>query len=290
MKTITKLIAVIAILSAIGVAKEGILFPKVGFSQIQISPSESSIVFFRQGGDNKNIPSIWIDGAIVGSLTSNSYTQTIACPGNRHIRVDDRYSTIDRGSEDVFVTNNGSTLYVEVIHNSSNGHFALQKVDSNQAINFLNQNNSKSHIINRYSGKCDSQFLEALTDPLFDFDKSILSRQGIKIVDGIANNMIRNISSLQGLKIEGFTDRLGSNARNNPLSLARAKTIASHLKSKGINVPMETAGMGSRFPVSKGCVGNKATAKLKACLAPDRRVRIEMQGLTPSSSRIEYSK
>jgi OOP family OmpA-OmpF porin len=290
MKVIKKLIVAMALLSAVAIAREGILFPKAGFTQPQMSSNESSVVFFRQSGDSSSIPSLWIDGNIVGSLTSNSYAQTIACAGNRHIRVDDRYSVIDRGSEEVFSISNNNTLYIEVVNAASNGHFSLRVIDANQAISLLSQKNSKSHIINRYSGKCDSVFLEALTDPLFDFDKSTLNKQGISIIDGIANNMLRNISSLQGLKIEGFTDRLGKSARNNPLSLARAKTIASHLQKRGIKVPMETIGMGSRYPVSRGCVGNKATTALKACLAPDRRVRIEMKGLTPSNSKIEYSK
>lgn len=286
MKTIIRLIAIIAILGTAGTAKMGILFPKISFNKPEMNSNESSIVFFRQDGDNKNIPSVWVDDAIVGSLISNSYTQTMACSGNRHIRVDDRYSSIDRGSEDIFVVHNGGTLYIEVINIGSNGHFGLKEVDENQAINILKKNNSKSHIINRYSGQCNSQFLEALTDPLFDFDKSTLSKKGIKIVDGIANNIQKNISSIQSLKIEGFTDRLGSEARNNYLSLARAKTIASYLQSKGINVPMETVGQGSRYPVSKGCYVNKPTPSLKRCLAPDRRVRIEMRGLTPSNSSI----
>lgn len=290
MKILRGLLIGIAMLSAVATAREGILFPKAGFSQPQMSSNESSVVFFRQGGDNNSIPSVWIDGTIVGSLQNANYAQTIACPGNRHIRVDDRYSAIDRGNESVFVAPAGGTLYIEVLGGGANGRFDLRAVDSSSAVNILSQNHSKTYIINRHTGRCNSQFLEALTDPLFDFDKSTLNREGIRIVDSIANNMQKNISSLQNLKIEGFTDRLGSDARNNPLSLARAKTIASHLQSRGINVPMETIGMGSRYPVSKGCYGNKATPSLKRCLAPDRRVRIEMRGLTPSNSSIEYNR
>ena len=95
------------------------------------------------------------------------------------------------------------------------------------------------------------------------------------MINGFAAKLLeQKAMPVTNIRIEGFTDRLGSTAYNEKLSLARAQTVASQLKSQNIRAQIDAVGMGERFPVSQGCVGEKATAELLQCLAPDRRVRI----------------
>jgi outer membrane protein OmpA-like peptidoglycan-associated protein len=79
--------------------------------------------------------------------------------------------------------------------------------------------------------------------------------------------------------VTGHTDRLGTHAYNDALSLARARTVRDLLVGQGIDPKrVRTAGAGSRHPVTTQCVGTRATPELVGCLQPDRRVEIEVAG------------
>ena len=84
------------------------------------------------------------------------------------------------------------------------------------------------------------------------------------------------------IAVEGFTDRIGSLAYNDKLSSRRAEAVKAYLvASGGIDATKITAvGKGESNPVTKPdeCKGNKASAKLIACLQPDRRVDVEVSG------------
>ena len=121
-----------------------------------------------------------------------------------------------------------------------------------------------------------SQKITYQADALFDFDKAILKPAGKEKLDDLA-------SKIQALNLEvvvatGYTDRIGSVAYNDRLSLRRAQAVKSYLVSKG--VPAEriyTEGKGKRNPVTTGC-NQKNRKQLISCLAPDRRVEVEVVG------------
>jgi OmpA-OmpF porin, OOP family len=121
-----------------------------------------------------------------------------------------------------------------------------------------------------------SQKITYQADALFDFDKAILKPAGKEKLDDLA-------SKIQALNLEvvvatGYTDRIGSAAYNDRLSLRRAQAVKSYLVSKG--VPAErvyTEGKGKRNPVTTGC-NQKNRKQLISCLAPDRRVEVEVVG------------
>ena len=78
----------------------------------------------------------------------------------------------------------------------------------------------------------------------------------------------------------GHTDRIGSDAYNQKLSERRAASVKQYLVSKGIDANrVYTEGKGKKNPVTKPdqCTGKKS-AKVIACLQPDRRVDIELIG------------
>ena len=78
----------------------------------------------------------------------------------------------------------------------------------------------------------------------------------------------------------GHADRIGSAAYNQKLSEKRAATVKTYLVSKGVPANrVYTEGKGSKQPVTQPgqCKGGKS-AKVIACLQPDRRVDIEIIG------------
>ena len=67
---------------------------------------------------------------------------------------------------------------------------------------------------------------------------------------------------------------------NQKLSVSRAESVKAYLVSKGFSpTSIAVAGKGESQPVTSAddCKG-PATAKVIACLAPDRRVDIEVVG------------
>ena len=82
--------------------------------------------------------------------------------------------------------------------------------------------------------------------------------------------------------VEGHTDRLGSTAYNEKLSMQRAEAVKQYLSQSGRvdGAKIKTVAVGESSPVTKpeDCKGKTANATLIACLQPDRRVELEVSG------------
>ena len=115
-------------------------------------------------------------------------------------------------------------------------------------------------------------------DALFDFNKATLRPEGKAKLDEVvakSNNLV-----LEVVIAVGHADRIGSAAYNQKLSEKRAAAVKDYVVSKGIPANrVYTEGKGSKQPVTKPgqCKGPKS-AKVIACLQPDRRVDIEIIG------------
>jgi OOP family OmpA-OmpF porin len=115
-------------------------------------------------------------------------------------------------------------------------------------------------------------------DALFDFNKSTLRAEGKKKLDDVAAKSTSLV--LEVVIAVGHADRIGGAAYNQKLSEKRAAAVKDYLVSKGIPANrVYTEGKGSKQPVTKAgeCKGAKS-AKVIACLQPDRRVDIEIIG------------
>ena len=117
-------------------------------------------------------------------------------------------------------------------------------------------------------------------ESLFTFDRSAVSTEGMGQLDRFAKEL--DGTAFERVVVEGHTDRLGSTAYNQNLSQQRAEAVKSYLVTSGHVDPMKitASGKGEADPETKAadCVGTKATAKLIECLAPDRRVDVEVVG------------
>ena len=118
------------------------------------------------------------------------------------------------------------------------------------------------------------------SDVLFDFGKSSLKPAAATALDA-ANTEIANLGlATPAIQVNGYTDRIGKEASNLKLSQRRAETVANYLVSKGQNPANVTAvGYGEANPVTGAtCDAVKGRKALIACLAPDRRVEVQVQG------------
>ncbi|VTU08350.1 major outer membrane protein [Actinobacillus indolicus] len=118
------------------------------------------------------------------------------------------------------------------------------------------------------------------SDVLFDFGKANLKPAAAQALDA-AHTEINGLGLANpAVQVNGYTDRIGKDASNLKLSQRRAETVANYIVSKGVNPANVTAvGYGEANPVTGNtCDAVKGRKALIACLAPDRRVEIQVQG------------
>lgn len=126
--------------------------------------------------------------------------------------------------------------------------------------------------------KCD--FSDTLAaDATFAFGKSELTAAAKKQLDGVAAKA-GNCASISSVRVTGHTDRIGSDAANQKLSESRAAAVKGYLQGKGVNAAdFAAVGAGESQPLAGvTCSDKLPKAKLAACLAPNRRVVVEVQG------------
>lgn len=109
-------------------------------------------------------------------------------------------------------------------------------------------------------------------DALFAFDSSSLRAGAETALDDLVEK-VKAHDVNASIMIAGYTDRLGSAAYNQRLSLARAQTVRGYLVRNGIQADrIRVAGHGAANPVSH--CGKLPKAELIDCLQPDRRVEV----------------
>ena len=117
-------------------------------------------------------------------------------------------------------------------------------------------------------------------ETLFGFDRAELRAGGNVSLD----NFVKELqgTTFDSINVIGHTDRLGTSAYNEKLSQQRANAVKNYLTSNGrIDASKVTAsGKGELTPLTNAadCKGNKPSIKLIACLQPDRRVDLEVNG------------
>lgn len=116
------------------------------------------------------------------------------------------------------------------------------------------------------------------SDVTFAFGKANLKPQAQATLDSIYGEMSQVKSAK--VAVAGYTDRIGSDAFNVKLSQERADSVANYFVAKGVAADAISAtGYGEANPVTGAtCDQVKGRKALIACLAPDRRVEIAVNG------------
>ena len=121
-------------------------------------------------------------------------------------------------------------------------------------------------------------------ETLFKFDSADLSENGEAVLSSFVQPIDSN--TIQNIKVSGFTDELGSKEYNLDLSYKRAVNVAGFLASKtnfsisDMNVSgfgEAYAQMGERCKSELNMKSVRPTKKMISCLAPDRKVEIEIE-------------
>ena len=120
-------------------------------------------------------------------------------------------------------------------------------------------------------------------DSLFAFDSAEVMPAGRAELNKLVADL-RDVD-YDTIVVTGYTDRLGSREYNLALSDRRAVAVRNYLVQSG-NIPaakISTSGVNGANPVTTmaQCSNQLARTQLIACLAPDRRVEVEVSGSRP---------
>lgn len=123
-----------------------------------------------------------------------------------------------------------------------------------------------------------SKTFNLASDVTFAFGKANLKPEAQTTLDGIYGE-IAQINNAN-VAVAGYTDRIGKDAPNVKLSQRRADSVANYLVAKGVPAQnISAVGHGKANPVTGStCDAVKGRKALIACLAPDRRVEIAVNG------------
>jgi OOP family OmpA-OmpF porin len=124
--------------------------------------------------------------------------------------------------------------------------------------------------------RCDSSITLG-ADEAFAFNKSVLTPAAKAKLDAEVPGKLAACSKVDLLIVTGHADRIGSQQANQKLSEKRAEAVAAYLKSKGVDGPFDTMGVGKTQSI-KPCDDKLPRKKLVECLAPNRRVVLEVRG------------
>jgi len=115
---------------------------------------------------------------------------------------------------------------------------------------------------------------------LFGFDGRTLADMPAAARDHLGRlvqRLERDHARIDQITLIGHTDRLGREPYNERLSLDRAEAVQRALSERGLKASMERVGMGSKAPLVQ--CAQKSAAELRSCLAPNRRVELEVRGV-----------
>lgn len=125
--------------------------------------------------------------------------------------------------------------------------------------------NARQELNDLQAKQTDRGMVMTLSDVLFDTGKATLKPGATRDLDRLAQALKDNQNTR--VKIEGYTDSVGSESYNLELSQRRAQAVADALQSRGVPADRyEVEGLGKEFPV--------ATNDTSAGRQQNRRVEI----------------
>ena len=113
------------------------------------------------------------------------------------------------------------------------------------------------------------------------FNKTEMTADNRKELDEFLAKEVKPLTTVGAVIITGHTDRIGSDKYNKTLSEKRALGVKDYVVGKGIDQKLifwEGKGPKQPIPVTKFCENKMKRKQLIECLAPNRRVTVEVVG------------
>ena len=126
--------------------------------------------------------------------------------------------------------------------------------------------------------RCDFTF-SLTNDQTFAFNKAVLNSAAKRRIDEEVLSRLAACTRIDNIVITGHTDSIGAWQYNQKLSEKRAGTVAAYLKSKDIDLNIQTFGAGESQPI-KICDEGLRRTQLVECMAANRRVVIAVTGIS----------
>ena len=112
----------------------------------------------------------------------------------------------------------------------------------------------------------------------FDYNRAALSSDVRAKIDSDVLPKLKDFAEIRYINVNGHSDLLGSSDYNQRLSEKRAEAVRAYLVAQGTSEDkIEVFGFGKTLPV-KSCREQNGRRAMIECLAPNRRVQIEIQG------------
>jgi outer membrane protein OmpA-like peptidoglycan-associated protein len=145
--------------------------------------------------------------------------------------------------------------------------------------------NARQELQNLQSKQTDRGMVMTLSDVLFDTGRATLKPGATRDIDRLAQALKDNPNTR--VKIEGFTDSVGSESYNQELSERRAQAVANALQMRGVPLDrVQVEGLGKEFPVASNDTpaGRQQNRRVEIVFSDDAG-RFAQGETTHSSSR-----
>jgi len=271
------------------------------FAKAEAAPAAQARVFvYRTPAAIAPAPvNIYLNGSFHTALLRGGYTEFCVAPGALAVQsaLDDA-SRLHQGKREPGQQLSFAAGQVQYLRVQDGAVPSLQPVTPAQAQSELAQTRRQIHVVSRAKAAQECQAPAAAppapppppkppvprqyaleADALFEFNSAELRADGFNAIELLIQRLRSEYTSVERIRVLGFTDPIGSRAINDRLSEQRAKTVADQLLARGMRPSrgIETEGLGSRELAKFGC-GNAPTPQNKACHAPNRRVVIVVIG------------
>ncbi len=257
----------------------------------EMGDKQSTVYFYREkasAGVDTAI-NVFVDGDYLASLLKGGYRAAVICStGERLLPSFTRNTSFaDRDTGIDYNFNVGETAYVKVLEDAQ-GLPVFQRVSNEEGASAVRSLRQQTQTLPRVKPNklCDTPVVEKITlqaHSLFKFDKSSyrdMLPEGKQEIADVAEKIKAGQFRIDSIKVIGYTDPMGSERYNIALSKRRAATIKSALQSAGINVPIQSQGLGKSNLLVRDCLQkykNNAQQRM-ACDQPNRRVEIIIYG------------
>lgn len=110
----------------------------------------------------------------------------------------------------------------------------------------------------------------------FAFNEAVLTEESMERLDSLAER-INAASDIEGVRVVGFADRIGTASYNEKLSKKRAQTVRDYLVTRGIaNASVTKTRWVGKSESNTPCPKGDDRTQLIECLQPDRKVEVEI--------------